>query len=235
MLTTALHSKLSEALQKLCVMNWPQYFAKKWLKTSVTFTNSIKTPVRMTPNLICRLVPHTKLSCLVQKDYIFRVITETRVNDNKVVHQCFVFFLEQICILMVHEVQHPDIVHKCSWKGCTVRTEQCGNRHQHTAFMHKIGAEVETLQNTVQYSLFSACWGNINAKKPIFFFKCHHLRLTDTLVYLSEWLIISLMLFYRFISLLRLCIIHLRIINFTRRRMEIYSLFGMFVLRRLSR
>lgn len=87
---------------------------------------------------------------------------------------CCSFFLLNISAyaeytLMVHKVWHPDIVHKCSWKGYTIWTEQCTSRHQHTVFMYKISFEDEPLQNTGLYSSFSALWGNINAKMPLFF------------------------------------------------------------------
>ncbi len=149
--------------------------------------------------------------------------------------------------LMVHKVQHTDIVHKYSWKGCTVQPSEQNNAPAGTSTLHLYIKSMskmslcKILGCTAHFLLAEV----ISMPKSLFFFfKCHSLRLKDTYVYSLERLIISLIIFYRFISLLCLCIIHLRIINFTRESMEIYSVCSKtrlyvrkqaFVLRRLSR
>ncbi len=225
------------------------------------------------PNLKCRLVPHTKLSCIVWKYYIFRVITLTRVNDNKIVilwwtlslrthitlhMSCYLlmhsyrsrmyvnhvscpsFFFSLLSIylhaqsinFMVHKVQNPDIVHKYSWKGCKAQpSEPCeqNNAPEGTSTLHLY------IKSTLKMSLCKilGCRAHfllaeviLMPKRQFFFFKCHSLRLTDTHVYSLERLIISLIIFYHFISFLRFCIIHRRIINFSRGSMEIYTVFS---------
>ncbi len=84
---------------------------------------------------------------------------------------------------MVHKVRHPDIVHKYSWKGCKAQpSEPCeqNNAPAGTSTLHLY------IKSTSKMSLckilgctahFLLAWGNINAKKPVFFLQMPFLEI----------------------------------------------------------
>lgn len=151
--------------------------------------------------------------------------------------------------LMIHKVWYPDIVHKYSWKGCTVKPSEPCEQNNAPAGTSTLHLYIKSMSKMSLCKILG-CTAHFLLAEVILmpkslFFSSNAIPWDWKIPVFTRWsgLLSALQYFNRFISLLCLCIIHLRIINFTRGSMKIYSVCSktrlyvrkLYVLWRLSR